>query len=138
MSAPELAFAFGVAGTEADAWPRAQVLAQRLSLPLFDARESDWRLLPCAGVLLVGVAGLALALTGRGGPSPVAVDFSSATLLHRLRGIGPRREDLARAVGLPAPRRLQVVDATVIRRLVIAILILAGLRALGLGLGVWS
>lgn len=35
-------------------------------------------------------------------------------------------------------RLLQVVDATVIRRLVIAILIFAGLRALGLGLEVWS
>ena len=112
VSAPDADLSFGVAGTDAAAWPRAEALAQRLSLPLFDARESDWRLLPCTGVLLVSAAGLALALTGRGGPSPVAVDFSSATLLHRLRGIGPRREDLARAVGLPAPRRLQVVDAT--------------------------
>ena len=123
VSAPDADPSFGVAGTDAAAWPRAEALAQRLSLPLFDARESDWRLLPCTGVLLVSAAGLALAvqdcgatltlaLTGRGGPSPVAVDFSSATLLHRLRGIGPRREDLARAVGLPAPRRLQVVDAT--------------------------
>ena len=35
-------------------------------------------------------------------------------------------------------RLLQIVNATVIRRLVIAILIFAGLRALGRGLGVWS
>jgi 16S rRNA (guanine1516-N2)-methyltransferase len=87
-------------------------LASALSLQLLDARTADWRGLACRGLLLVSVAGLALGLTGRGGPSPVAVDFCSGALLHRLRGIGPRREDLARAVGLPAPRQLQVVDAT--------------------------
>jgi 16S rRNA (guanine1516-N2)-methyltransferase len=87
-------------------------LASALSLQLLDARTADWRGLACTGLLLVRVAGLALGLTGRGGPSPVAVDFCSGALLHRLRGIGPRREDLARAVGLPAPRQLQVVDAT--------------------------
>ena len=103
---------FAVVGTDEIAWPRAQAIAERLLLPLQDARAREWRELACGGVLLVGAEGLSLGLTGKGSPTPVSVDFCSGALLHRLRGIGPRREDLARAVGLPAPRPLCVVDAT--------------------------
>lgn len=103
---------WAVVGRDEASWARARDLARALSLTLLDARGSDWRGLECKGVVLVSEAGLALALTGRGGPSPVSVDFCSGALLHRLRGIGPRREDIGRAVGLPAPRPLHVVDAT--------------------------
>ena len=103
---------FVVAGQDDASWRRAAELAERLTLPLRDVRGLNWRDLACTGVLLVSEAGLALGLTGRGSPHPVAVDFCSGELLHRLRGIGPRREDMARAVGLPAPRQLHVVDAT--------------------------
>ena len=113
MNDPFLSAAgFAVAARDDVSWGRASDLARALALPLLDARGSDWRRLDCTGVLLVSEAGLALALTGRGGPSPVSVDFCSGALLHRLRGIGPRREDIGRAVGLPAPRPLHVVDAT--------------------------
>ncbi|MFM7272533.1 MAG: class I SAM-dependent methyltransferase, partial [Gammaproteobacteria bacterium] len=56
--------------------------------------------------------GFALARMGPAALALVRVDFSSPRLLHRLRGIGPRREDIARAVGLPATRTLHVLDAT--------------------------
>lgn len=113
MTSPESAHSpFVIAAQDDTSRQRAAGLAASLSLPLLDACVADWRSFPGVGLLLVSDAGLALGLTGRGSPSPVSVDFSSGTLLHRLRGIGPRREDLARAVGLPAPRQLRVVDAT--------------------------
>lgn len=72
-----------------------------------------WRQQPQPFLLLVSAQdGLALARTGPAAPAPVRADFSSPRLLHRLRGIGPRREDIARAVGLPASRPIHVLDAT--------------------------
>lgn len=72
-----------------------------------------WRLQPPRFLLLLSVEeGLSLAQGGPAAPAPIRVDFCSPRLLHRLRGIGPRREDIARAVGLPASRPIHVLDAT--------------------------
>lgn len=103
---------FAVVALDDASRERAADLSARLDLRLLDARAADWRALPAPVVLLVDVKGLSLGLTGKGGPSPVTVDFGAPELLHRLRGIGPRREEIARAVGLPSPRQLRIVDAT--------------------------
>lgn len=101
-----------VCALDAQSVPRAVDLARRLD---WESRGHcpAWReQAPVFVLLLSETEGLALARTGPGAPAPVRADFSSPRLLHRLRGIGPRREDLARAVGLPASRPLHVLDAT--------------------------
>jgi 16S rRNA (guanine1516-N2)-methyltransferase len=101
-----------VVALEPDCLPRAALLADALALPLLGYR-AQWRGCDAhASLLLVGADGLSLGTPGRGRTHPVRVDFAAPELLHRIRQGGARRESVARALGLPAPRMLRVVDAT--------------------------
>ena len=61
-------------------------------------------------LLLVYVNGLALQITGKKAPGPVAVDFGAAAMRHR-RGAG-HNELLGKAVGVGKKDHLFVLDAT--------------------------
>lgn len=92
---------------------RAEALAGALALECIDVAPDAWRgeqRWPL--LLLVSAEGLALGATGPGRAAPVRADFADAALLHRLRAAGPRREDVARALGVHERRGLRVVDAT--------------------------
>lgn len=84
----------------------ARALAERLELALLHAPPSD-RLL-----LHLTAERLTLEDTAPRGPGPVAVDFDDPALRRRIRQATPRREALARAVGLKGGSPLTVVDAT--------------------------
>lgn len=92
---------------------RADVLARELGVACVDARPDGWRALTdWPFLLLLSADGLALGQTGGERVTPVRVDFGDAALMHRLRGSGPRGEDVARALGVPERRGLRVIDAT--------------------------
>ena len=102
-----------VACLDAGLRARADALAHELGVPCIDGSAESWRLLPdWPFLLLVSDAGLALGQTGGERITPVRADFGDAALMHRLRGSGPRGEDVARALGVPERRGLRVVDAT--------------------------
>ena len=91
---------------------RAQALAMELGLPLVP-QTADWRSgTGYAMLLLVGTDGISIGLPGEPRVLPVRVDLASPAMLHRLRQGGARSESVARALGMPAPRSLGVVDAT--------------------------
>ncbi|MBK5944388.1 class I SAM-dependent methyltransferase [Halorhodospira sp. 9621] len=85
----------------------AAAWAERLGVPQLDAH-------PDAGPGVVLRAGdpPALQMLGRRAPGPVAVDFADRQLKRRVAGSTPRRDPLARAVGLHRRPQTAVVDAT--------------------------
>ncbi|MBK8990868.1 MAG: class I SAM-dependent methyltransferase [Gammaproteobacteria bacterium] len=102
-----------VACLDAGLRARADALAHELGVPCIDGSAESWRVLPdWPFLLLVSGEGLALGQTGGERITPVRADFGDAALMHRLRGSGPRGEDVARALGVPERRGLRVVDAT--------------------------
>ncbi len=112
MSDP-VARAIAVACLDAGLRARADALARELGVPCVDSSAESWRaLVDWPFLLLVCVEGLALGHTGSERITPVRADFGDAALMHRLRGSGPRGEDVARALGVPERRGLRVVDAT--------------------------
>ena len=112
MSDPA-AGAIAVACLDGGLRARADALARELGVPCLDTGADAWRaLVDWPFLLLVSAAGLALGQTGTERITPVRADFGDATLMHRLRGCGPRGEDVARALGVPERRALRVVDAT--------------------------
>lgn len=84
----------------------ARGLAGRLGLPLLGTPPAD------ALILHLRADRLALEDTAPRGPGPVSVDFDAGALRRRVRQATPRREALARAVGLKGGSPLTVVDAT--------------------------
>lgn len=85
-------------------------LAAELHLPQLPM-STDPRLCDSAeALLLVFVDGIALQITGKKAPGPVAVDFGAAAMRHR-RGAG-HNELLGKAVGVGKKAPLCVVDAT--------------------------
>lgn len=112
MSKPA-AGAIAVACLDGGLRARAEALARELGVACLDSRADAWRaLLDWPFLLLVCAEGLALGQTGGERTTPVRADFADAALMHRLRGSGPRGEDVARALGVPERRGLRVVDAT--------------------------
>jgi 16S rRNA (guanine1516-N2)-methyltransferase len=102
-----------VACLDRDSGARAAAIAAELGVACVDSSPAAWRAAgPWPFLLLVSADGIALGLAGAGRLAPVRADFADAALLHRLRGAGPRREDVARALGVPERRGLRVVDAT--------------------------
>ena len=112
MSAP-VAPGIAVACLDVGLRARAGMLARELGVPCVDSSADAWRaLVDWPFLLLVSDEGLALGQTGGERITPVRADFGDAALMHRLRGSGPRVEDVARALGVPERRALRVVDAT--------------------------
>jgi 16S rRNA (guanine1516-N2)-methyltransferase len=111
---PDKAVVAAVAALEPGLLPRAEALAQMLSLACLGAVDaSAWRALCSYPVLLLCTAeGLSLGLTGAGRVLPTRADFADPALLHRLRMGGPRSEDMARALGVHEKRGMRIVDAT--------------------------
>lgn len=92
---------------------RAATLAAELGCACVAAGGGEWRALVGEHLaLLVDDTGLALAEGGASRRTPVRVDFAAPELLYRLRRVGARNEDLARAIGMPVQQELHVVDAT--------------------------
>jgi 16S rRNA (guanine1516-N2)-methyltransferase len=97
----------GVLTPEPTGTTAAQDLARQLGLPMLDEIPAQPGLM-----LRFGTDGLSLTDTDPHGPGAVRVDFADARLQHRIRHASPRREAVARAVGLPGNPGLEVVDAT--------------------------
>ncbi|PVZ09213.1 MULTISPECIES: class I SAM-dependent methyltransferase [unclassified Pseudomonas] len=82
----------------------ARQWAERLGLPLFDGSAEL--------ALQVGEPGLQLQLLGPQAPGPVRVDFVEGAAAHRRQFGGGSGQMIAKAVGLQAGVRPQVLDAT--------------------------
>ncbi|RLQ21937.1 hypothetical protein DWB85_10130 [Seongchinamella sediminis] len=89
---------------------RARQLAAELDLPLLPLATDPRRCHSAGALLQVHVNGIALQITGRQAPGPVAVDFGASSMRHR-RNAG-HNELLGRAVGIGKKPALHVVDAT--------------------------
>lgn len=84
----------------------AAALAAALGVPLLDAAP------PGPGLVAEWGTRLAVRPLERGAPRPLAVDFGNIAFRRRLREATPRREPLARALGLHRRRLDRVVDGT--------------------------
>ncbi len=93
-----------VAGQGGDG--RARAWAERLGVPVCERAPEP------PGVVLVPGSPPALQILGRGAPRPVPAALDDPELARRLHRATPKREDLARAVGLHKRRDRGVVDAT--------------------------
>ena len=103
----------GVVASDESRLAQAQVLADRLELPLAAATSGNWRQLPGSGlVLYVTATGLALAIAGHSLTRPLQIDFTAAAQLRRARRASNRNEALARAIGLRNLDRPRVIDTT--------------------------
>jgi len=88
----------------------AQRLSQRLQLPFlsrFQIDKCDYGLL-----LLVGIEGCKLQLTGRKVPGPVIADFVSGSVDHRRKFGGGKGQMIAKAVGIKGSIRPRIADVT--------------------------
>lgn len=99
-----------VAATDPALLPRAQALADELSLPFVDTPhlESDTP----ARLLLVTPQGLQLQQTGRKRPGPVWVDFVSGAVAHRRLYGGGKGQQIAKACGIKGTLRPSIADVT--------------------------
>lgn len=88
----------------------AAQLAAELDLPLLPLSTDPRRCSSAGALLQVHVNGIALQLTGKRAPGPVAVDFGAASMRHRRHG--GHNELLGRAVGVGKKSGLHVLDAT--------------------------
>lgn len=88
----------------------AQVLAEKLQLPLLPVATPAQSIDTPDVILYAGEQGLYLQKTGRGAPGPVSAELASAAMRHRRRG--GQNELLGRAVGFGRKTPLNVLDAT--------------------------
>lgn len=90
-----------------DSLPQAQLLADRLRLPLTD---TDLRFSPYRYVLMIDNKGLALQQTGKKAAGPVRIDFTTGAYAYRrLQGGG---ELIIKALGGSKKNPPRVIDAT--------------------------
>ncbi len=101
-----VAAAAATAGDE----PEAARLAALLGIPLLPTAIDPRRCDVAEVLLTIDGGSLALQITGRNAPGPVAVDFGSGAMRHRRRA--GHNEMLGRAVGVGKRGGLRVVDAT--------------------------
>lgn len=87
--------------------PEAELLAQRLHLPLAEPSTTDYSLL-----LVVTGARLEVRQTKQPSPGPVWVDFIGGKADYRRRCGGGRKEALVRAIGVKGKNPPTVLDAT--------------------------
>jgi 16S rRNA (guanine1516-N2)-methyltransferase len=88
----------------------AAELAVTLGLPQLETGADPRRCEHSIALLTVMNGVLALQMTGRGAPGPVAVDFGTAAMRHRRRS--GHNELLGKAVGVGKQADLRVIDAT--------------------------
>lgn len=93
--------------TESKIVHQAQTLANKLCLPLTSSTTKNYDYL-----LVITANGLELRETHQKKAKPVVVDFLDNKLLYRLNGISPKKELLAKAVGIKKRITLKVLDAT--------------------------
>ncbi len=90
---------------------RAEVLAQRLQLPLVEqpdlAQAEPW-----GQVLLVADGEVSLCATGRKRPGPVKADFTGGAVAHRRQFGGGTGQLIAKACGIKGGIRPSILDAT--------------------------
>ncbi|MGB0468395.1 MAG: class I SAM-dependent methyltransferase [Pontibacterium sp.] len=88
---------------------RAETLSTELGLPLFDEEAGDKSV---EVVLCVGLDGLSLKATEKKGPGAIRVDFLAGATAHRRKFGGGKGQMIAKAVGIKAGIRPQVLDVT--------------------------
>lgn len=90
--------------------PRAETLAEHLSLPCFGESPEKW--IDDAPFVLKCGERLQLCATGRKAPGPVEVDFVTGAVAHRRKFGGGKGQQIAKAVGVRSGFYPQVLDAT--------------------------
>lgn len=85
----------------------ARQLSVKLSIPLVQNETDGYDFL-----LRYSADGLVLKQTGETGLGSIRADFTSPTMIYRLKYGGGRRQALSRAVGLKKGRQPSVIDAT--------------------------